>query len=54
MTRVILVVFLLVSVCAIPSFAALTDEQKDELLKAHNHYRSRVSPTATNMAALVS
>lgn len=53
MTRVILVVFLLVSVCAIPSFAALTDEQKDELLKAHNHYRSRVSPTATNMAALV-
>lgn len=39
--------------CIVPSEAILSDDQKEEMLKAHNFYRSKVSPIATNMAALV-
>ena len=34
--------------------AFLTEDDKEELLRAHNFYRSRVRPVATNMAKLVS
>lgn len=57
MDRSIFVVatLLLIVVClSSPSRASLTDDDKDELLGAHNFYRSKVSPTATNMAKLVS
>ena len=37
-----------------PSNAFLTDDDKEELLRAHNFYRGKVSPVATNMAKLVS
>ena len=33
--------------------ATLTDDQKEELVKAHNFYRTKVNPIATNMAQLV-
>ena len=46
---------LLMVVCMFSlSQALLTDDDKDELLRAHNSYRSKVSPVATNMAKLVS
>lgn len=37
-----------------PSGAVMSDDNKDEILRAHNFYRSRVSPTPTDMVALVS
>ena len=33
--------------------ALLADEQKEEVLRAHNHYRARVQPVASNMAKMV-
>ena len=33
--------------------AFITEDDKEELLKAHNFYRGKVSPIATNMAKLV-
>ncbi len=49
-----LVIVALVAVLAVaPSSAYLSDDQKEELIDAHNFYRSRVSPIATNMARLV-
>ena len=48
------VMFLLVCGLLGRSDAALTDEQKEEVLTAHNHYRASVSPVASNMAKLVS
>ena len=45
---------LLVAVYSVaPSEAKLSNDQQEEILKAHNFYRSKVSPIATNMAALV-
>jgi hypothetical protein len=44
---------LLAAVCPL-SQAFITEEDKDELLKAHNFYRGTVRPIATNMAKLVS
>ena len=52
-TTLLAAALFLASVCS-PSDALLTDDDKDELLKAHNFYRGRVSPIATNMAKLVS
>lgn len=47
-------VILLLACNALPGWAALTDEEKSEILNAHNRYRRRVNPIATNMAKLVS
>ena len=44
---------LLVAVCPF-SHAFITQDDKDELLVAHNFYRGQVRPIATNMAKLVS
>ncbi len=53
-TKMLLGIVALVAALAVaPSKAYLTDDQKEELLNAHNFYRSRVSPIATNMARLV-
>lgn len=44
----------LLLMCHVPlGWAALTDEEKQEILEVHNRFRSRVSPIATNMAKLV-
>ena len=48
--RLLLTVVLVLS----PSNAFLTDDDKEEPLRAHNFYRGKVSPVATNMAKLVS
>ena len=36
------------------SSAQLSEMNRDEVLRAHNHVRSLVSPSATNMGRLVS
>ena len=41
-------------VIATTASAKLTSDEKKELLNMHNHYRSNVYPTATNMVKLVS
>ena len=33
--------------------ARLTDEEKEEIVRAHNYYRGRVDPIATNMEQMV-
>ena len=32
----------------------LTEEEQEEILNAHNHYRGQVDPVATNMLQMVS
>ena len=32
----------------------LSEEEKEEILNAHNHYRGQVDPVATNMLKMVS
>lgn len=44
----------LVLYLATPTSAVLADEEKAELIQAHNFYRSKVQPTATDMVAMVS
>ncbi len=40
---------------AVPiSFSSLTSDQKAEILRAHNYFRGRVDPIATDMLRLVS
>lgn len=52
--KVVLGAVLLLAVYSVaPSEAKLSDDQREEVLNAHNIYRSKVSPVATNMAALV-
>lgn len=34
--------------------ATLTDDEKEEILNAHNYFRRNVNPIATNMEELVS
>lgn len=36
------------------SYAVVTEAQRMEILRAHNHVRSLASPTATNMRRMVS
>ena len=49
------VVLVLMAACLVTfSDAFLTEDDKEELLSAHNFFRSRVRPVATNMAKLVS
>lgn len=38
---------------ATPTNAALSDDEKAELIRAHNFYRAKAKPTPTNMVALV-
>ena len=33
--------------------AKLTDEEKEEIVNAHNHFRGKVDPVATNMEVMV-
>jgi hypothetical protein len=33
--------------------ASLSDEEKEEIVRAHNFYRGRVDPVATNMEQMV-
>lgn len=33
--------------------ASLTDEEKEEIVRAHNYYRGKVDPIATNMEQMV-
>ena len=44
---------LLATVCPLGQ-AFITEDDKEELLRAHNFYRGQVSPIATNMAKLAS
>ena len=34
--------------------ARITDEEKQEIIRAHNHFRGKVDPIATNMEQMVS
>ena len=34
--------------------ARLSDEEKEEIVRAHNYYRGKVDPIATNMEQMVS
>lgn len=44
------------AVIAILNFtkARITDEEKQEIVRAHNYYRGKVDPLATNMEQMVS
>jgi hypothetical protein len=54
MSNIILATFLgLVLYLATPTNASLTDDDKAELIRAHNFYRSKVQPTATDMVEMV-
>lgn len=56
MAQVAFWIAILTLVCssAVPDVSAtLTEEEKEELLRAHNHYRGLVDPLATNMIRLV-
>ena len=44
---------LLLSSSLTGSRAALTEDEKEEILNAHNYYRRSVSPIATNMEEMV-
>lgn len=35
------------------SHARLTDEEKEEIVRAHNYFRGKVDPIATNMEQMV-
>lgn len=48
-----LLVALVTIVIATTASGTLTSEEKNELLNAHNAYRSQVYPLATNMVKLV-
>ena len=37
----------------ISAHARLTDEEKEEIVRAHNYYRGKVDPIATNMEQMV-
>lgn len=55
MSRIMSITFLgLLLYLATPTDAMLADEEKEELVKAHDFYRSKVQPTATDMVAMVS
>lgn len=55
MSRIALVAFLgLVLYHAMPTSAVFTEEEEEEVIRAHNFYRSKVQPTATDMLAMVS
>lgn len=53
-SRIFLAALLLLSYTLTITRAALRDEDKEEILSAHNHYRSIVDPVATNMQKMVS
>lgn len=53
-SRASLAVLLLLSYTSTSTRAALRDEEKEEILSAHNHYRGIVDPVATNMQKMVS
>lgn len=38
---------------ATPTSSLLADEEKEEVIRAHNFYRSKVQPTATDMVEMV-
>ena len=55
MANSVLVGLALMAACLLtPGKASLTEDDKEELMSAHNFYRSNVRPVATNMAKLVS
>ena len=35
------------------AWARLSDEEKEEIVRAHNYYRGKVDPIATNMEQMV-
>lgn len=48
------VCFLALFLClAIPT-SAITEDEQEEIIRAHNFYRAKAQPTPTNMVALVS
>lgn len=53
MVHTSLLVALVTVVIATTASGLLTSEEKEEILKAHNAYRSNVYPLATNMVKLV-
>ena len=53
-TKFVGAIVVLLLMCHVPQgWAALTDEEKQEILDVQNRFRRRVSPIATNMAKLV-
>lgn len=49
------VVFFVSILCLVTSGnATLSDEDKEELIRAHNFYRAKAKPTPSDMVALVS
>ena len=49
----LLVVFLLLALTWRAHGQGLSEEEKEEILNAHNHYRGLVDPIATNMLKMV-
>ena len=47
------VVFLLLALACRAYGQGLSEEEKEEILNAHNHYRGLVDPIATNMLTMV-
>ena len=47
------VVLLLLALTWTAHGQGLTEEEKEEILNAHNHYRGLVDPIATNMLKMV-
>ena len=46
----------MMAVIAVANFAEarITDEEKQEIVRAHNYFRGKVDPIATNMEQMVS
>ncbi len=48
------VLVFLLGVASVMSTSGLTDDEKKEVLNAHNYYRGLVDPVASNMQRVVS
>lgn len=49
----ILSVLLIALICNVRGQQTLSEEEQEEILNAHNYYRSLVDPIATNMLKMV-
>ena len=52
--QIFVVSVLVALLCVYQSSAQLSVTEREEILRAHNHVRSLVSPSATNMQRMVS
>jgi len=47
------VLLLMALICSVQGQQTLSEEEQEEILNAHNYYRSLVDPIATNMLKMV-